>query len=261
MLILDEKEEGSALKHEARGEVTTKTPLPSTKNRTIISSSSGSCGNFCQARLTQRRKRHGGDFLSNADLLQLATKSQAESVAALKVSYGEEHYAKIFESKGRLRQTMIGANKKGPSIKRFQRKLQLKILEVQAAIQKENAGLMDGCDCNGESQGRRRLEKKMTLPSIDDYFSSFVWATSGHSAAAGHGNRHDESYTAFLEVTAKPAFDTIGILFEGRNYAMGAMSSAPQLSLCNEAVFGTDGTYMIMLELRSFHTLYLMLSL
>jgi hypothetical protein len=244
MLILDEKEEGSVLQHETRGEVTTKSPPPT---KSIISSSTGSCGNFCQARLTQRRKRHGGDFLSNDDLLQLATRSQAESVAALKLSYGEEHFAKIFQTNGRLRQTMIGANKKGPSIKRFQRKLQMKILEVQAAIQKENAGLKDGCDCNGDSQDeqRRRLDKNNTLPSVDDYFANFVWATGGHSASAGHGNLHSESYTAFMEVTAKPAFDTIGILFEGRNYGMGGMSSAPQLALCNEAVYGTDGTYML----------------
>lgn len=236
MLVLDKKEEEAAVKLETAGEVKTK-QIPR----------KGPCGDFCKARLDQRRKHHAGDFLANDDLLQLVKKSREKSVEELKVNYGEEYFTRIFESsKGKLRETFISAAKNGPSLKRFQRKLQMKILEVQVAIHKENMVLREGCDCNRDTpEERRALEKEvnktMSLPPIAATFSNFVWATGGHSASAGHGNYHKESYTAYMAVTAKPAFDAIGILFEGRNYGMGGMKSAPQLSLCNEAVFGTDG--------------------
>jgi hypothetical protein len=60
--------------------------------------------------------------------------------------------------------------------------------------------------------------------------------------AAGHGNLHNETYTAFMEVAAQPIFESVGIEFEGRNYAMGGMRSAPEFALCQESIFGTDGT-------------------
>jgi hypothetical protein len=47
-----------------------------------------------------------------------------------------------------------------------------------------------------------------------------------------------------MEQAAKPVYDKIGIELTCRNYAMGGMSSAPQLAMCNEAVYGTDGEYL-----------------
>lgn len=49
---------------------------------------------------------------------------------------------------------------------------------------------------------------------------SFVWASGGHSAAAGHGNLYAESYTAYLQRIGQPIFDAVGMDLEGRNYAM-----------------------------------------
>ena len=49
-----------------------------------------------------------------------------------------------------------------------------------------------------------------------------------------------------MEQAAKPVYDAIGIeLNNSRNYGMGNMGSAPQLAMCNEAVYGTDGEYLI----------------
>jgi hypothetical protein len=246
MLLLDKKE--MDVQHhgaEPKGEV---------KIKQVPALSREACGSFCQARLKQRRRHHGGvDFLSNDELLQSVLKSRAATVDDLKLKYGADYFPKIFESsKGKLRQTFVSAAEGGPSLKRFQRKLQMKILQVQAGIYQENAELMEDCNCNNDeapSQGnstaqrRRRLKTRTALlPPIAAYFSNFVWATGGHSAAAAHGNLHNESYTATMEAAAKDAFDSIGIKFEGRNYGMGSMQSAPILSLCNEAVYGTDGT-------------------
>ena len=176
----------------------------------------GACGKLCEARLNQRRTHHGGDYLTNDDLLQLVQKSRDQVVDDLKNKYGEEHFAKIFESsKGKFRETFVGATDNGPSMKRFQRKLQMKILEVQAAIYHENTDLMMGCNCNVQiNETGRHLQKdmqKIVLPSVEPFFSHFVWSTAGHSAAAGHGNLHNESYTAFMEQAAKPVYDAIGI--------------------------------------------------
>jgi len=68
----------------------------------------------------------------------------------------------------------------------------------------------------------------------------FVWATGGHSAAAGHGNLYNESYTAVMEQTVRPIFQAIGIHFSGRNYAMGGTSSSPEIASCVDAIFGQD---------------------
>ena len=211
---------------------------------------SGECA--CKARLNQRRKHHGGDYLTNDDLLQLVQTSRDQVVDDLKNKYGEDHFTNIFESsKGKFRQTFVGATDNSPSIKRFQRKLQIKILEVQAAIYQENTDFMKkGCNCNDVQRnetGRHLLQKdmqKIVLPSVEPFFSHFVWSTAGHSAAAGHSNLHNESYTSFMEQAAKPVYDKIGIKLTCRNYAMGSMSSAPQLAMCNEAVYGTDGEYL-----------------
>jgi hypothetical protein len=70
--------------------------------------------------------------------------------------------------------------------------------------------------------------------------TTFVWATGGHSSSAGHGNLHNESYSATLERVGRAAFEAVGIGLEGRNHAMGATSSYPEVALCGEEVFGLD---------------------
>ena len=235
VVFMSQAEEDTAAAHETISEIQTKQ----------ISAKREKCSGLCSARLDQRKEIHGGDLMSNADLLMLVQKSRDTVVGDLKSKYGgAEMFSSIFESTpGILRQSFVSPGKNGVSLKRFQRKLQMKVLQVQASISVQNTKLIKGCDCNGKMIGSRRLPSSQQTDSVpvERFLSSFVWATAGHSAAAGHGNLHNESYTAFLESVAKPVFNAIGIDFQGRNYAMGGTKSAPLIALCNEAIYGTDG--------------------
>lgn len=87
-----------------------------------------------------------------------------------------------------------------------------------------------------------RLVRKMTLKIIDAQQTptSFVWATGGHSASAGHGNLFNESYTNVLNAHAPPIFQAVGLKFEARNHAMGGTSSGVEIAACSKEVFGLD---------------------
>ena len=82
-----------------------------------------------------------------------------------------------------------------------------------------------------------KILKKLIQPSTN---IKFIWATAGDSIAAGHGNMYNQSYTAMLDDTVSEAFHSLGIEFVARNYGMSMYSSAPELALCMEAVYGTD---------------------
>ncbi|KAI2500373.1 hypothetical protein MHU86_14116 [Fragilaria crotonensis] len=199
------------------------------------------CPRFCQARLEQRKQHHGGDFLKASDLMQQFQTAKKNLDDDLKVKYGK-YYDDMMLENGKWRKGFSGANENNISSERFRRKLMMKLLEMQVAIHADNEHL-EGCNCTryGSSSQNRRLETQtLVLPEIQQTFSNFVWATGGHSAAAGHGNLFNESYTAFMERSAKPVFEAVGIGFEGRNYAMGGMRSAPEFALCQESIFGLD---------------------
>jgi hypothetical protein len=200
------------------------------------------CPKFCEARLEQRKKHHGGDFLQPTDLMTQFQIAKNKLVDDLKVKYGT-YYEDIMLENGQWRKGFSGVNKNSISSERFRRKLMMKVLEMQIALRAENEHL-EGCNCNtDQSSGHnRRLETKtLVLPELRQTYSNFVWATGGHSAAAGHGNLFNESYTAAMERAAKPVFEAVGIEFEGRNYAMGGMRSGPEYALCQESIFGLDG--------------------
>ena len=139
----------------------------------------------------------------------------------------------------------------GDSYENFKRKMLIKILETQVNIRREESNYMN-CDCingdkpinNGDgaavvddgdiplavyeaSQDNGNANMKVTHTfkesyiDIASYFSKFVWVNGGHSASAGHGNFHNETYTATLQKTIQYVFQSIGIEFEARNYAMG----------------------------------------
>jgi hypothetical protein len=91
---------------------------------------------------------------------------------------------------------------------------------------------------------------------------TLVWATAGHSAAAGHGNLYNQSYTAVLEQRLQPFFQLFRVQFVGRNYAVGGASSGPEIALCLGPLLGhndvdvvswdygmTDGSFLERLEL------------
>ena len=69
---------------------------------------------------------------------------------------------------------------------------------------------------------QRKLMMKILNYMIQGIEQPFVWASGGHSAAAGHGNLFNESYTAYFERGAKDAFKAAGLNLEARNFAMGA---------------------------------------
>eukprot|EP00529_Nitzschia_sp_RCC80_P041568 CAMPEP_0113512950 /NCGR_PEP_ID=MMETSP0014_2-20120614/39601_1 /TAXON_ID=2857 /ORGANISM="Nitzschia sp." /LENGTH=776 /DNA_ID=CAMNT_0000409319 /DNA_START=26 /DNA_END=2352 /DNA_ORIENTATION=- /assembly_acc=CAM_ASM_000159 len=165
------------------------------------------------------------------------------------------------------------------SVRRLHRKLMIKILTAQLEYQRQQSNV-EGCNClairrqqkqktrpkqktQPEKQNERRrrnLEEEQSSESSppageeegvtndnenDTFqttttFSKMVWATGGHSAAAGHGNLFNESYTAFMERDVKDVFASIGIEFEARNYAMGGTGSSPELALCFDQIFGPD---------------------
>jgi hypothetical protein len=158
-----------------------------------------------------------------SELLAILRSARRDLDQRLQMNYGE-YYTKMFYdengvSRGRRvfisgRQVTAGTttttdpkNNDDMSISqaRFQRKLQLKVLERILLLQRSSS---TSSAHNDSDSSRPPLPK-------------FVWATGGHSAAAGHGNLYDESNTAILSAAVSPAFQALGIQFEARNYAMG----------------------------------------
>lgn len=205
---------------------------------------SDECASKCSSRAQQHKERWNGDLLNTNDVERLAQEAYDKLIARLKVEYGVEYFAKIFQvdGKSRGRSAFLSANADGDvSLKRLKRKLKMKILAAQLSIQEELESFGD-CDCKAVAKvsNRRIFEIDNDISPLADYHERFVWATGGHSSAAGHGNLFNESYTAVMERGVADVFGSIGIEFEGRNYAMGGTDSAPEIALCGEAIFGTD---------------------
>jgi len=108
----------------------------------------------------------------------------------------------------------------------------------------DNVALKDVFVISPES--RKRLVQRMMIKIASAHLDmtsdrTFVWATGGDSAAAGHGNLFTQAYTNVLEETVKEAFASIGIQFIARNHAMGGnVASSPEIALCMESIFGSD---------------------
>ena len=179
------------------------------------------CYDLCQIRQEKRKEHFGGNLLDNSDVLDILNKAKGDLVDKLRVDYGSDNFEKIFVKNGKY----VGIEpitQDGDSVQRFKRKLQIKVLSMQSAILKDDSQV-DGCDC---ASGGTPLVDTIGILSSDTFlvsktYGKYVWATGGHSASAGHGNLYNESYTAYLERDAQPIFESIGIDFEGRNYAMG----------------------------------------
>lgn len=142
--------------------------------------SKGACPQFCNARLQQRKKHHGGDFLKQRDLLLQLDAAKQKLVDDLKKKYGE-FFDPLWMQDGDLREGFAGINGNQISTARFRRKLKMKLYEMQHAIRVENEN-MEGCNCNEESARRRLVPKTIVLPDLQQTYSKFVWATGGHSA-------------------------------------------------------------------------------
>ena len=85
------------------------------------------------------------------------------------------------------------------------------------------------------------LRRKMMIKILTAQDTTkYVWATGGHSAAAGHGNLFHETYTKVMEATCSEVFQAAGLRLEARNYGMSATSSAAEMSMCFREVYGDD---------------------
>ena len=91
---------------------------------------------------------------------------------------------------------------------------------------------------------RNRLQRRLLAKLLDSMRkgtpSDFVWATAGDAAAAGHGNMYNQSYTHLLQQSLQPVFRDLGMNFVGRSYGMSWYTSAPELALCMEEIYGLD---------------------
>jgi hypothetical protein len=206
------------------------------------------CSNVCTQR---RQKRTGGvNLLDHRELVEEVSKAKDRLIDKLKIDYGD-YFEPIFvdEETGRYRpfEPVTEA-----SMERLKRKLMIKVLSMQSSLSLKDSNF-HGCNCSG---GKDQALRNNVLESLDPddasavfeglyddatgVFEKYVWATGGHSASAGHGNLFNETYTSYMESDLKDVFASIGIEFEGRNYAMGGTASATIISMCWEEVFGTD---------------------
>lgn len=227
-------------------DVVTKVGNQTTVGKAKATSSKKNCPEVCSALKQERINAYGGDLLNGNDLLKLVTDARDKAHTILKEQYGESAFSAIFEEKQgearALRKAVVSANTTTEkSSEKFKRKLMIKLLAVQTELVVDEVKKTQGCDC-GKSRGmrhnhHRRLQDEDSKSKLR---AKFIWATGGHSAAAGHGNLYNESYTAFMERTAKDVFASVGIDFIGKNYAMGGTSSAPEVALCAEAIYGSD---------------------
>mmetsp|Transcript_24217 Transcript_24217/g.67078 ORF Transcript_24217/g.67078 Transcript_24217/m.67078 type:complete len:678 (+) Transcript_24217:253-2286(+) len=202
------------------------------------------CKQECSNRREQRYQHfRGRDLLDRKDLLQLVTYEKNLFIERLKNDYGEENFANIFLNRDGTPRPFVPFGDASPP--KLKRKLMIKVLSAQSKVEQEES-TFNGCDCiNGDIGIHRELSEEEEdndpdFPPLDPLFEKYVWATGGHSASAAHGNLYNESYTAFLERDMKDVFGSIGIDFQGRNYAMGGTGSAAEVSMCWTEIFGQD---------------------
>lgn len=204
----------------------------------------------------------GDDLVDPEKMLERLKRLRAVWVnQRMKKDYGAENYQEMFEPKEGGGRVSVGRNRifrdvttlpktKQPQSEdlpaeseeawqRLVRKMKMKVVQIQLAILEERQNAKAICldECGAEEEeGSRGLAAK---PS-NGIYNKLTWATGGHSASAGHGNFYRESYTASMDRALSPLFEGIGLGFEARNYAMGSLDSAEEVSLCMNQIFGRD---------------------
>ncbi len=161
-----------------------------------------------------RQQKFKGDLMNRRDLVRMAEDAKERLIEKLRMDYGD-YFEPIFVGPGKSFSPMSKQSEE-----RLKRKLMIKVLQMQIKVEQ-------ACDCEKAKQP-------------DTTYGKYVWATGGHSAAAGHGNLFNESYTAHLTRDARIVFEAIGLEFEGRNYGMGGTRSGPEISMCWQQIFGLD---------------------
>jgi hypothetical protein len=172
----------------------------------------------------KKKKKGASSIWTAAFMTSGLTAARANLEAQMRAKYGT-YYDSLFSVDGaKVGRTVMlpgGDAETNISWTRFQRKLLIKLLQVQTSPSSETSSKTAGTT-------------ETPLPV------SFVWASGGHSAAAGHGNFFNESYSYVLEQAAHDVFAAVGINFVVRKYAMGATSAATEISLCAKEIFGKD---------------------
>ena len=67
----------------------------------------------------------------------------------------------------------------------------------------------------------------------------FVFAMGGHSAAAGHGNIFQQSYTLQVQWILEAVFARLGVRHQSRNFGMGGLGTT-QNGIATKAIYGYD---------------------
>eukprot|EP00980_Cylindrotheca_fusiformis_P001638 scaffold368_cov125-Cylindrotheca_fusiformis.AAC.16 len=210
------------------------------------------CSILCEQRTAKRNQKFGGDLLDRQDVVRLAKAAREDTFDKLRKLYGD-YFDPIFidstreEGEPNRYHGMAGMSPDGPSRDRLKRKLKLKVLKMMNSIISTESNI-HGCDCirnrgDGAYAGSADEEREDDDDhEVPDYFETYVFANGGHSQAAGHGNKFSESYTAVFARDVRRVWESIGIEFIDRNYAMGTMRYAPErLSL---ETFGTDVDFL-----------------
>jgi len=101
-------------------------------------------------------------------------------------------------------------------------------------LAKEHCKDQAGCTTvkSYENLQRRLLHAVMTE-------DSFIFAMSGHSAAAGHGNHFQQSYTLQVQWILEGVFSRLGVKHQARNIAMGGLGTL-QTGIATKQLMGHD---------------------
>lgn len=184
-------------------------------------------GTTCECQPNLLNNNFQGDLLNRQDLVRMAQDAKERVMEKIREDYGN-YTEPIFVGPGKSFSPMSQQSED-----QLKRKLMIKVLEMQVNVQREKDHERTTCNCGDANTST-------SAPGRRPYYAKYVWATGGHSSAAGHGNLYNESYTAHLTRDASIVFDAIGIEFEGRNYAMGNTQSGSEVSMCWQQIFGTD---------------------
>ena len=164
--------------------------------------------------------KDAAELLNRQTLLDRARTAQAVVVEKLRRDYGA-YFEPMFvdttvqtDTTGEVTYRPVHPiTPAGPSLARLKRKLMLKLLQMQVTVQQNAARsssttTTEGCECTARGTPRGLLEEELESGAETETtrtnnptttYEQYIWATGGHSAAAGHGNLYNESYTAYME--------------------------------------------------------------
>ncbi|CAJ1946558.1 unnamed protein product [Cylindrotheca closterium] len=103
-------------------------------------------------------------------------------------------------------------------------------------------GQYGGSDGGWTTQNSWKGLKRRLLHAIMTE-DSFVVAMAGHSAAAGHGNLFQQSYTLQIQWILEAVFSRMGVKHEARNFGMGGLGTS-QNGLAAASIYGYDVDFL-----------------